>query len=381
MRAKAIGTVLMFSSLSCLASTQVLTPHGSLQMHEREWSLVDDPLLEFRAHQHHLQTARALPDCATLKPPYGWDQRCQVPSRCEIPGSGVSIGCLQLYEPRRGPGRGFRASAALASYFQMPDAPLVPPVVLPARLAPNGQHHPDYILVPIEAALQGPDRLMAWKEAIDSGEPICRLGQCWAFRTMTSKDRPPDGRDVITACPVVRVGSIAVPVDRCTVTAVIGADQILVRAVVGSSLLFYSAGRPDLQIRLRQAPSTAGFAEVIGAALRSPPLDLAVEHAATAGRSISVYGVANYRPSPFLKGWREILTVHVQGLGGALPGQGELDYSVVVSITAYISKQATRRSQDYRLPEPAQQDVYNARIGSALARQLGSLVTAMEPVR
>jgi hypothetical protein len=248
-------------------------------------------------------------------------------------------------------------------------------------LPPNGQQEPEYILVPIEEALQGRDRLTAWKEAIDNGQPICRRGQCWAFRTMTSDDRPSDGRDVIAACPVVRVHSIAVPVDMCMVVAIVSADQVFVRAVVGSGMHQYSAGRPDLTIRLRQAPSRAGFVEVIGAALRSPPMNLAVEHATTVGQSISVYGVANYRSSPFLKGWREILTVHVQGLGGGLPGQGEMDYSVVVSITAYISKQATRRSQDYRLPEPEQQDVYKANIGSALARQLGSLVTAMEPIR
>ncbi len=380
MRAKVIGTLLMLASMSGLASTQVLTPQGAFQLSDHEWDLLDDPLSAVRVHQRHLETVMALPHCATLKRPYGWDQRCWAPSRCEIPDTGVSIGCLGTYEPHRGLGRAIAAGVPLGTFFQMPAAPLVPPTVLPAQLTSNGQHEPDYILVPIEAALQGSDRLTVWKEAIASGQPICLRGQCWAFRTMSSDDMSRDGRDVIAACPVVAVRDVAVPVDGCMVVAVVSADQVLVRAVVGSSLVLYSAGRPDLEIRLRLTPSTTRFAEVIGKALRSPPMNLAVEHARTAGRSISLYGVANYRSSPFLEGWREILTVHIQGLSGDLPGE-ELTYSVVVSITAYISKQATLRSQDYRLPEPAQQDVYNAKIRAALARQLGSLVTAMEPVR
>jgi hypothetical protein len=99
-RAKAIGTVLMLASMSGLASTQVLTPQGAFRMYDSEWYLVDNPLSKVRARQRYLETVRALPDCATLKPPYGRDQRCQAPSRCEIPGTGVSIGCLRLYKPR-----------------------------------------------------------------------------------------------------------------------------------------------------------------------------------------------------------------------------------------------------------------------------------------
>jgi len=245
----------------------------------------------------------------------------------------------------------------------------------------EGQYEPDYILVPADAAMQSHERLAAWRTAVGSGQPICKEGKCWSFRAVTSADRPTIRHEVIAACPVTRVQHIAVPSGRCMVVAVATADMLLVRAVVGVEHVSYSAGRPDLEIRIRRPDSAnSNFAEVVGRALRSPPLNLAVEHATTSGGSISVYGIANYRPSPFLPGWREIITVHLQGLRGAL-GQGDADYAVVVTITAYISKQATRRSQDYRLPEESQQALYNAQIGSALARQLGGMVTAMQPLR
>jgi hypothetical protein len=384
--ALAVGCLATLTCMPGKTATQLLTPQGAFQMFESEWGLAHGPL----SASPEYQQPHALPDCAAS--PYRPGLRCQASSRCVIPGLDISIGCLhevQLcsavsfgcdWQNLRG--GAWRNSRQWATHFQVPVSGLVPPSVLPASLAPGGQHEPRYILVPVETAVQGRDRLIAWRAAVHSGQPICVQGRCWAFRVMTDDERrPPDGREVIAACPVVSVRGTAVPVDWCTVVAVAMTDTVLVRAVVGSVLVRYVAGRPDLKIKLRGTTSAlAGFAEVIGTALRSPPMNLAVQSATTEGGSISVYGIANYRPSPFLPGWREILTVHIQGLGGGPLGQ-DSDYTVLVSITAYINKQATRRSQDYRLPEQSQQDLYNERIGAALVRQLKGLVATIEPLR
>jgi hypothetical protein len=227
----------------------------------------------------------------------------------------------------------------------------------------EGQYKPNYILVPAEAAMQGLEHLAAWRIAIGSGQPICREGKCWSFGAVTSADRPTIRHDVIAACPVTQVQNIAVPSGRCMVVAVATGDMLLVRAVVSMEHVSYSAGRPDLEIRIHRPDSAnSNFAEVVSRALCSPLLNLAAEHATTSDGGISVYGIANYRTSPFLTGWRKIITVHLQGLRGALE-QGDANYAVVVTITAYISKQATRRSQDYRLPEESQQALCNAQIG------------------
>jgi len=85
--------------------------------------------------------------------------------------------------------------------------------------------------------------------------------------------------------------------------------------------------------------------------------------------NLSVYGLAKYRASPFLKGWNEIVTIHVEGG----PPWAESDtnaYGLIVSTSIYLSKQKTRRAEDYRLPEPAQQETYKRALSEILRRDL-----------
>ena len=88
-RALAFSWMTLLGCMPVGASTQVLEPQGSFQMYDSEWALTNNPLSAYRAYQRQTKIVEALPDCAALKLPYNMETRCQVVSRCVIPGTSI----------------------------------------------------------------------------------------------------------------------------------------------------------------------------------------------------------------------------------------------------------------------------------------------------
>jgi hypothetical protein len=131
-------------------------------------------------------------------------------------------------------------------------------------------------------------------------------------------------------------------------------------AITGSEYSQPSVGRPEFKYRLRssppqyRAPSKTAISDELKKAFREPPYRFEV-----AGGEDFVTAVAEFRASPILTGWREIVTIEVllKDLNETPPGVA-LDLKATID----VNRQNTPRMEDFHLPNDQQQQQYLSQV-------------------
>jgi len=87
-------------------------------------------------------------------------------------------------------------------------------------------------------------------------------------------------------------------------------------------------------------------------ALTSPPLNLSTEIQSRG----DILGFCSYRASSILKGWREIVTIRLQGLDGEddIVVTNKAQTNIEVISTMYVNRQNTSQPNDWTLPSENQ---------------------------
>lgn len=295
-------------------------------------------------------------------------------------------------------------------------SPLVPPHVEPAETSGahmNGHWVAKMELYPQFAVKNGEEILDAWNHsAAETRSPLCVQNDCWFF-TKAEKSEIQAAlledwkdsyysldfkkgyiesetlsiSDIILGCPVAKFSEEYEQIGKCVVVSVRLNGMTYIGAVDGYRRIFYSAGLPDMFFKLKKGRADlAAVGDLIMQVLEREPFKLKVAKTvrvpvtSTAGApppsppsSVTIYGHAKFGVSKILPGWCEIVTV--QAHAGPAYGQSEEgEYSLVIATTIYISKQKTKRPQDYRLPEDAQQERYLEVLAKMIAKSLGSSV-------
>lgn len=359
--------LVLFIQLNLLSYADTIEPQGSFQVEDsdKEELLADIDMYEEQGLSVGANDSN-IPICVA---PYKLYEPCYRISECFIFGINAKRPCKKYLRPTR------IQSALLdpgSSSFIKPYTPSVPLQVLPPSLTGgSGQFLPDYRFIAESDAENGSEALRNWERAAQKRKPICFDGHCWIFRKTTKLNLSANVNGVISACPVVMTKAALLPFGKCAIVSAFTKKRNYVRALLGYSYVQYSAGRPDIVISLGDSwPDVSVLKKSIEDGLRSPPLRLEISNQPSIGPNFSIYGAAKFRRSPALPGWFEIITVHVQG-GPPYPSDNRSEHGIVVSTSVYISKQATRRAQDYRLPEDAQQRAYNTMLIKELTRVLG----------
>ncbi len=261
------------------------------------------------------------------------------------------------------------------------------PFALPSQMPSGPEHVGQFSWAPVTEVRDGPKILAQWRELAKAGSFFdCKDYLCMIVVHSLSADQ--DAQETLDECTIFRANGIVGAPRHCTQIAILTSDRAWIKVVTGYVSGAAEIGLPDTTLEIVGKLPTTGeslfsgdhklpvsLTSVLTAtakALSLPPLRLITQH----NGDTSVLGIASYRLSPILSGWRELLTVRVDVSDLSwepIPAVG-----VTISTTLYVNRQNTDRTEDWHLPAPSQEEAYLAAIRTNLKEPLESLCKRFE---
>ncbi len=220
--------------------------------------------------------------------------------------------------------------------------------------------------VPLKVVRSGDKIFQEWKSLAESGETFNCSGATCNVIVEATGDNKPSNELWYASCNVKKIGNTIGAPEYCNQIAVENEKGVWIEAITGASESPQAMlGRPDFSLKIHGTPPDGtSISKRVSEALKSSPLELETsiygDH--------TVFGIASYRVSKVLPGWREIVTVRVD-LGSS--GWSESKYTgVVISTTLYVNRQNTTSPNDWNLPTEQQNNAYLNIIKSGMLNSL-----------
>jgi hypothetical protein len=243
------------------------------------------------------------------------------------------------------------------------------PIALPSEDSKLRFHDTERVWTPLKDVSHGEAHLTAWTKLVASGS-IFSCDQLACFTIIraiseTGKER------ILAECSIANQALMGAPQDCKPLVITFGGNSWMA-ATVGSRDEMASMGRPDFTLTIRHKSPLSGstILRAIETALTGAPLLLSATRVET-----TLIGTAEYRSSPILPGWRELVTVRVD----VTSSRHFSDYTgVTISTTLYVNRQNTVQPADWHLPTPAQEQAYSRAILSDLKTPIQALCLSSE---
>jgi hypothetical protein len=244
----------------------------------------------------------------------------------------------------------------------LPPYPTALPGTVPA--IPGRGNTPVRHWAPIDQVRDGAKLFGEWEQSVNSGTVFdCNGKTCSMLVQVVVPDQKPDELSYAN-CRVIRIQDQLGAPESCEQVAVKLQNEVWLNAITGSEYTEHSIARPEFTLRLRssppeyRAPSKSAIATELKRAFQEPPLSFRAE-----GGQDLVEAIAEFRASPILIGWREIVTIEVllRDLNETPAGVG-----VVLNVTINVNRQNTPRPEDFHLPDAYQQQLYISRVRSTV---------------
>ena len=243
---------------------------------------------------------------------------------------------------------------------------------------------------PVSQALFGADSVRHWL-AMARGDSIfgCLGSQCvelvYSSNLVLSPNDSQRTTDVIDECLVYRVRDVVGAPSNCVPALIVSARLTVVPVVLSVDDSYHAEAKKSPPIGFlvdsyRLFPLLHSESVVLAAMSRAfagKPLSLETQVEDADTPLPVIVGTANYRASPILPNWREMVTVLAIVAHGSdeEPSTHDQVFTIFIRASAalFVNKQNTSRPGDWHQPDPQQQEVYFSAIRESVRRQLESL--------
>jgi len=230
---------------------------------------------------------------------------------------------------------------------------------------------------PVTETLRGEQTLRSWRQFAASGQ----LFECTERGDCEIIVHTPEG---LAYCSITKMRSGKLGAPKYCDPLVVKDNGVLFLSIIEGHLnLSPSEGRKDFDLIVysQLTHQKSRIEKVLIQALASHPLSLSTE----LQPSGDILGVASYRTSEVLKGWREIVTIRLQTSLEA-PSQYRrrrpmteppVDVAQFIGVevitTVYVNRQNSTRRADWSLPTEAQETLWSLALRANLKHSLESL--------
>lgn len=232
---------------------------------------------------------------------------------------------------------------------------------------------------PISEILSGEEVLQSWRSYANSGQPFtCENQECEIVVNAPDKG--------LARCFILKTvtGELGTP-SNCRFIAKQEDGTFFLRVIRDSGLVSADSGRRDFDIVVHGAlaQKRSRLEPLLIKALQDNPLSLSVSHE----QNGDIVGIASYRSSKVLVGWREIVTIRIS-FGFNDRDHGEIYSSHInrkrlpkspptITIqaisTLYVNRQNTDNHSDWILPSKTQESQWQSALSGNIKTRLHGL--------